>query len=278
MWVFGGANDCSTDVSNDNNDIFELTLLSLTWTQIHTGQPCPELRHLCTLTALPDEQLVLHGGKQITQPFSDTWLMDLKSQTWRKLASRKDHVRWSHTGLSGLSSSVIIFGGFTCDAFNDTCEVYSNIFHMMLEPKCPQQLAVKVIHKHLNDLPWKLLPVKLISLLGLYGRKRARCRITHGGKCRLFKTNTEMLHRPRNTACSIARGNQKSRWTSRSCQLAQRTSSRFGPPKRLKTILFLKKQNYRVATVREKVREKNIFSRSWKSQGILLQVSENELF
>ena len=34
----------------------------------------------------------------------------------------------------------------------------------------------------------------------------------------------------------------------------------------------------RVATVREKVREKNIFSRSWKSHGILLQVSENELF
>ena len=34
----------------------------------------------------------------------------------------------------------------------------------------------------------------------------------------------------------------------------------------------------RVATIREKVREKNIFSRSWKSHGILLQVSENELF
>ena len=37
-------------------------------------------------------------------------------------------------------------------------------------------------------------------------------------------------------------------------------------------------QPYRAATVREKVREKKIFSRSWKSQGILLQVSENELF
>ena len=38
------------------------------------------------------------------------------------------------------------------------------------------------------------------------------------------------------------------------------------------------KVSSRVATVREKVREKNIFSRSWKSHGILLQVSENELF
>ena len=47
----------------------------------------------------------------------------------------------------------------------------------------------------------------------------------------------------------------------------------------LKILYFPLKIEYlhRVATVREKVRDKTIFSRSWKSHGILLQVSENEL-
>ena len=91
--------------------------------------------------------------------------------SWRKHTSGKDHGRFNHTGLSGLSSGVIIFGGFMDG--KDTCGVYNDIFHVMLEPKRLQQLAMQVIHKHLDDLPWKLLPVKLISLLGLCGSQRA---------------------------------------------------------------------------------------------------------
>ena len=35
----------------------------------------------------------------------------------------------------------------------------------MFEPKCLQQLAMKIIYKYQDQLPWKLLPTKLISKL-----------------------------------------------------------------------------------------------------------------
>ena len=102
---------------------------SLTWTQIHTGRPCPQARASCTLTVITDDQLVLHGGERNRKAFGDTWLMNLKSQTWRKY-TRKDHVLCHHTGSSDLNNSVIIFGGMSY--VNNTYQVH-NIFHVMLE-------------------------------------------------------------------------------------------------------------------------------------------------
>ena len=124
VWLFGGSENIEYF-----NDIFELTMHSLTWTQIHTGRPCPQARASCTLTVITDDQLVLHGGERNRKAFGDTWLMNLKSQTWRKY-TRKDHVLCQNTGSSGLNNSVIIFGGMSY--VNNTYQVH-NIFHVMLE-------------------------------------------------------------------------------------------------------------------------------------------------
>ena len=137
---------------------------SLTWTQIQIVQPRPHGRYLCTLTAVTEDQLILHGG---STPSNYTWIMDLPSHSWRLYTSGKDHCRWLHTGSLGLNSGVIILGGSkdVCSSC-DTSES-NNIFHVMLEPKLLQQLAMQIIYKHLGEQPWELLPVKLISLLGV---------------------------------------------------------------------------------------------------------------
>ena len=156
VWLYGGR-----DAGQHINDIFELTMHSLTWTQIHPIQPHPQANHACTLTAVAD-QLVLHGGcNRVGQYVGDTWIMDLQSHSWRLHTSGKDHSRGRHTVSSGLNSSVIILGGDK-DFFD---QQYNTIFHVTLEPKPLQQLAIQIIHKHQAALPLEFLPVKLTSLL-----------------------------------------------------------------------------------------------------------------
>ena len=160
VWLFGGGDDHIEEME----DFFELTMHSLTWIQIQSGQLHPQARTLCTLTALTDNELVLHGGFGRDQNLSDTWIMDLTSHSWRQYTSGRDHARWCHTGSTGISRNAIIFGGLNDSA--NTYEVYNGVFHVMLEPKCLQQLAMQVIYKNHNKLHWKFLPPKLISLLG----------------------------------------------------------------------------------------------------------------
>ena len=159
VWLFGGRDFRSMD------DLFELTMHSLTWIKIQTGHPHPYGRSMCTLTLLTNNQIVLHGGFGRGKGVNETWIMDLASHSWRQYTSGRDHVRRCHTGASGLRSNAIIFGGLK--DLKDTYEVYNIVFNVMLEPKCLQQLAMQIIYKNKDTLPWKFLPVKLISLLGI---------------------------------------------------------------------------------------------------------------
>ena len=157
VWLFGGYRE-------HDDDIFcMLTMHSLTWTQIHI-QFHPPACHECTITAVAD-QLVLQGGRSGEgQYLGDTWILDLKSHSWKLYTSRKDHPRWCHTGCSGCNRSVIIHGGVKDP--HDMNKVYNNIFHVALEPKLLQQLAMQKIYKCQAELPLEFLPVKLISRLG----------------------------------------------------------------------------------------------------------------
>ena len=173
VWIFGGFN---TNAYTVNGDIFELTMHSLTWTQIRTVQPRPKGRTWCTLTALTNNQLVLHGGytgKNGYKKLNDTWIMDLTSYSWRQYESRKDHARLSHTSSVCLNNNVIIIGGVQ---YSSQYQPYNRVFHVMLEAKSLQQLAAQTIHKHQDEITWNCLPNKLISLLGLsMEEKRFTC-------------------------------------------------------------------------------------------------------
>ena len=90
VWLFGGYSDFWTV----HDDIFELTMPSFTWTQIQTGQPSPQARFYCTLTAVTGNQLVLHGGQHeyFREILGDTWIMDLTTHSWIQYTSRTDHL------------------------------------------------------------------------------------------------------------------------------------------------------------------------------------------
>ena len=142
----------------------ELQMSSLTWSQIQAAQFHPRGRTQCTLTAVEDDKLVLHGGLTKDQThglkkLSDTWIMDLRSHSWRQFTSRKYHPRWQHTGSTGLNNSVIIIGGGN-NSHPDSDNVIVNV---MLEPKSLQKVAMQAIFKYRNDLPLNRLPRKVQS-------------------------------------------------------------------------------------------------------------------
>ena len=168
VWVLGG----NTPSFDSRNDTFELSMDCLTWTHIQTNHPHQMLRESCSLTALSDHQLVLYLGCEIDQqiwlPFSDTWIMDVRSHSWTQY-TRKDHARRWHTGSTGLNNNVIIIGGV--NDFN-TYESYNSVFLVMLKAKSLQQLAMQTIYKHQDELNWNCLPKKLTTLLGLSTKQK----------------------------------------------------------------------------------------------------------
>ena len=162
VFLFGGYNENLGFL----DDFLQLNMYSLKWTRIQTGQHRPEASCDCTLTATTDNQLVLR------MPGSDTWIMDLASHSWRLYSSEEDHDRYDHAATLGLNSNVIIIGGYVEEWFDDSHEMHDIIFHVMLEPKCLQKLAVHTIYKHQANLSLKCLPKKLIALLGITGNKQ----------------------------------------------------------------------------------------------------------
>ena len=162
VWLFGGS------FHNQAKDqLFQLNMKTLMWTQIHAAHMRPHGRSQCTLTLLTSNKLVLHGTfKDISQNLlTDTWVLDLTSHTWRLYSSSKDHMRISHTGSCSLNNGVIIIGGGK--NIGHSYDTYKHVFHVMLEPKSLQKLAMQIIYRQQDELPWKYLPKKLMALLGL---------------------------------------------------------------------------------------------------------------
>ena len=167
VWLYGGDNGSHNGI----DELLELNMRSLTWTQIQVHEPKPQALYCCTLTVISDSTFVLHGGCQhlpimveITIiRLSDTWILDLLTQTWRQYRSTTDHSRQSHKGTTFLSGCVII----TCGSKDpqESYDEYTTTFHVMLAPKSLKQLAMQSIFKHKNVLPWKCLPPKLKTCL-----------------------------------------------------------------------------------------------------------------
>ena len=150
-------------------EMYELNLLSLSWTRIETTQK-PTKGWFSTLTPITGSHLLLHGGSgDLMAP----WIFDVDSCTWRQLPSSLNdkHGRVRHSGITGLQRNVIIIGGQNLNIHEDI-DIYTPFFCVMLEPKSLQQVAMTTIYKNRSELPWKILPPKLICKI--MGPKTAR--------------------------------------------------------------------------------------------------------
>ena len=162
VWIFGGYEEsCKTD---DFENLYQLDMNSLIWTNVQTSAPRPLRREYCSLTAATDTQLVLHGGKTVDNrsDMSDTWVYDIPSAPWRTYPKtvKKNYTR-CHTGTVGINNNVIIIGGYYNigrKSRTTTCVV--------LAPKSLKQLAVQTVHRYKTVLLWEeALPKSLCSLL-----------------------------------------------------------------------------------------------------------------
>ena len=158
VWLYGGQ------VAGMNADFYQLDMKSLTWTVIKTDQPEPQGRVRCSLTAITDNKLVLHGGQKLGKVLSDTWIFDLESQSWQQHARNEDHPRVGHRGSLGLDNNVIIIGGVSKGHKPPT----NTTFCVTLTPgpNSLQKQALQTIYWHKAEVQWKFLPKQLIYLLG----------------------------------------------------------------------------------------------------------------
>ena len=166
VWLYGGW--ASGIVCHD---LHELNMHSCIWTLIQTQQMQLQAHMSCTLSMISDDKLILHGGRNFgDRKFSDTWMLDLPTRTWRQYTSGTNTPRSSHTGSRGINNSVVIIGGIPGISKGDRHRHqarYKSIVHVLTEPKSLQQLAMQRICKHHTVLPWKHLPRKLRVLLDI---------------------------------------------------------------------------------------------------------------
>ena len=176
VWLYGGLAAINVVNSSRFDDLHQLDMLSLTWTIIEENL-IKSHRFGCTLTAVTDHQLVLHGGGRLVHnPCCCTWIVDVTG--YRKVTplskpvscslyrSATDQPRSNHTGCLGMNAEVIIMGGLHKNLKTDMEDMsYNMTFHVMLEPRMLQQLAMTTVYKHQDELPWsKCLPKKLTDL------------------------------------------------------------------------------------------------------------------
>ena len=170
VWLFGSDAD---DRSTPHGVLFELNMRTLFWTAIQNSDQLPRFSLYSTLSAISDSQLLLHAGQSIEGiVLSDTWILDLPSQTWKEYSAYKKQQRQGHTCTTGINrGNCLIIGGFwTNEPFYHKHEApndYRTISHVMLEPLSLQQLASRAIYIHRSNLRWTNLPPKLIFLLEL---------------------------------------------------------------------------------------------------------------
>ena len=169
VWLFGGNDEPAL-----HTGLFELNMHTLLWTEIQNIQTDQLARSYCTLTAVSDSQLLLHGGQNIKGVvLSDTLILDLPSQTWREYSAYKKQKRHGHTCTAGTNRGDCLIIGGSCskepvlDHEHKPPNGYRTVCHVTLQPLSLQQLASRVIYKHKSNLRWKNLPPKLISLLEL---------------------------------------------------------------------------------------------------------------
>ena len=170
VWLYGGKSKTRVILS----DLFQLNMDSLIWTKIETDLQKPPGRCLCSLTAVSDNQLILHGGLAIGKHnrSKTSWIFDIFSSSWACIET-EDHPRFYHTGTVGFNHSVLIVGGeyAVTDATQRHQSHYNQIqannpvFSVMLEPKALQKLAMFTVYQHKDELPLERLPKKQTSKL-----------------------------------------------------------------------------------------------------------------
>ena len=148
--------------SGRKDDLYELNMLSLSWTQVQANMPRPPAMKSFSLSPITTSQFVLHGSLSSAEVKS-TWIFDVNSHTWKQHGISEGHCLDHHTGITGLHNDVVITGEHKRVTDENTRSVSS----VQLAPKSLQQLAIRMICENRSTLPWNILPPKLRNKIWL---------------------------------------------------------------------------------------------------------------
>ena len=165
IWLHGGK-----DYHRTFDDLYELNLHSLIWTQIQSNGSLRPKDYGHSLVAISDKQIVLYGSE------SARWILDLPSLSWKQCllpvcvngVSSQEKRRWQHTGTIGINN-VIIFGGMSLPSKMTV----NNILCIVFEPKTLLKCCLETVFSHRSLLKgkWHFLPRNLNAQL------RAMCEL-----------------------------------------------------------------------------------------------------
>lgn len=108
---FGGRRSLDSSL----NDVWKLSLSSLSWTQVLPTGNIPKGRHSHAAIYDPvNRRMLVFGGTNPYYVYNDLYSLDLNAYTWSKLSpgGTLPLPRWNHTAIyNPTDSSMVVFGG-----------------------------------------------------------------------------------------------------------------------------------------------------------------------
>ena len=159
VWLFG---ECDKPGEARFRLLYQLDMKSMIWCMIeadhsHT-KPCSY--QSLSFNAATDNQLVLYGGIGEQYVIGNTWIFDIPSLTWKRLAPGLGRAPYKfHTGTTVANGRVLILGGKERTRQKRSHRIIA------LQPRSLQQLAMIMISKHRSTLPLQDLPNSIIATL-----------------------------------------------------------------------------------------------------------------
>lgn len=114
MWIFGGS------IGKDSNQLYRYKFQTSTWTRVLPNQANPTVpppRYGHAACVLGDSMIVTGGCKQSNQYFTDSWIYDFPSNTWRRSTDLPLDIAY-HSMVAYHDDRIILIGGYNGVRFN----------------------------------------------------------------------------------------------------------------------------------------------------------------
>lgn len=134
------------------NNMFILDMDNCNWGTLNVDHNRPIRRELCSMTAMPDGKIVLHGGHNgAIDTYSDTWVF--AHNEFKKFPYMNPQPRHGHLAFPGLNNDeLVIIGG----------EFYE---YKTIQMSRPLRTCSLVRHLDINDRTYKYLVWRLFDYI-----------------------------------------------------------------------------------------------------------------
>ncbi|EGN94708.1 hypothetical protein SERLA73DRAFT_187766 [Serpula lacrymans var. lacrymans S7.3] len=132
IWIFGGGNGLQA-----LNDVWTLdvgvSIDKMRWEQVETTGKPPKPRGYHTANLVGSVMVVI-GGSDGKECFSDVWCLNLETLVWTQISLQVSHRRLSHTATQ-VGSYLFIVGGHDGSSYTNELLLYNLAVSLQYEPR-----------------------------------------------------------------------------------------------------------------------------------------------